>query len=325
MHKILIVGGPTATGKTEFALNIAKRFSGELVSADSRQIYKGMDIITGKDIPDNFTLQSSNLRWRNRDIQYYADSATRLWLTDIVYPNEAFNVSFWNDCARVVIEDIVSRGKLPIIVGVTGLYIKSLLQAITTIHVPANPQLRLALEKLSREDLLKQLQRVDPDKADSLNESDRLNPRRLIRAIEVASSEESFAEENQQAGNYLSVILSGPNDQMYSRIDSRVHKRIAQGAEDEVKKMLELGYNWDLPSMQTSGYMLWKEYLEGTSTKGDLIQKWQWAEHRDFRRQLTWFKKLFPKTWFDTTKSEWKLEAEKLVSEWYNNADATQG
>jgi tRNA dimethylallyltransferase len=118
MDKLLIISGPTASGKTDLALKLAYRLNGELVSADSRQVYVGMDIVTGKDIPTGFSKEQSGLRWNNRDISYYSDSKTRIWLTDLVYPNESFNVSFWNTCATTVISDIHARGKLPIVVVV---------------------------------------------------------------------------------------------------------------------------------------------------------------------------------------------------------------
>jgi tRNA dimethylallyltransferase len=126
MHKILIICGPTATGKTTFGIEIAKKFNGEIISADSRQVFTGMDIVTGKDLPPSSRLHVSNLKWRDRKLKYYIVDGIKIWLYDIVFPYEPFNIAFWNEASTRVISDVNRRGKIPIVVGGTGLYIKSL-------------------------------------------------------------------------------------------------------------------------------------------------------------------------------------------------------
>src|SRR3989344_1949295 len=181
MNKSLIICGPTATGKTSFGLEIAKQFSGEIISADSRQVYIGMDVITGKDIPPGFHQVTSDIMWHGQPLSYYTDGQTRIWLTAVVDPSDQFNVSFWQECALLVLNDIHQRHKLPIVIGVTGLYIKSLIQDMPNIRVSPDAKLRHKLSSQSVDYLFNYLNTLNHATAHSLNESDRQNPRRLIR------------------------------------------------------------------------------------------------------------------------------------------------
>jgi tRNA dimethylallyltransferase len=322
MSKALIICGPTATGKTALALKLATKLKGELVCADSRQVYQGMDITTGKDIPPHFSKVTSSVTWSRGSLDYYTDSTTRIWLTDVVSPKEEFNVSFWHECAAAVVANIHARNKLPIIVGVTGLYIKSLTTVLPTISIPSSPDLRKQLESKSVEELFNKLNKLDPIKASSLNSSDKANPRRLIRAIEIATfliSNPSPKVIKRRESEVLAIGLTLPRPQAYSRIDQRVLDRISQGAESEVRSLLSSGFTWDLPSMRTSGYAVWQDYLEHQSDLPTLILRWQQAEHRDFRHQLTWFSKQPSVHWFDVTTPNWESLANHLVDSWYNN------
>lgn len=187
MNKVLIICGPTAAGKTKFALEIARKYAGEVISADSRQVYTGSDIITGKDVQSG-TSQTSNLKWQNRFLKYYEISGVKVWLYDVVSPGESFNVSFWHECAKLVIRNIVRWNKLPIVVGGSGLFVKSLTQDLSQISIPPNVNLRKQLADKSVKYLFSYLNKIDSFKAASLNISDRHNPRRLIRAIEISQS-----------------------------------------------------------------------------------------------------------------------------------------
>src|SRR3989344_4678270 len=162
--KLLIICGPTATGKTKLAANLSKKFSGKIISADSRQVYKGMDIVTGKDRPKEVSI----------------------WGYDIIRPNEEFSVAHFVNLAGKEITRVDKQGKLPIIVGGTGFWLKSLLNPPATINIIPDWQLREKLEKFSATELLERLKKIDPKRAASMNQSDRNNPRRLMRAIEVA-------------------------------------------------------------------------------------------------------------------------------------------
>ncbi len=166
MIKILIVCGPTATGKTQLAANLAKKFNGELISADSRQVYRGMDVVTGKDWPKDTTIYGY----------------------DLVRPDENFSVAHFVTHARTLINQIIKRKKLPIVVGGTGLYINSLVNPPETLSVNPDWQLRKRLETKSTRQLQDQLKKLNPQRWRQMNHSDQLNPRRLIRAIEVGQS-----------------------------------------------------------------------------------------------------------------------------------------
>ena len=298
MNKILIICGPTATGKTSFGLEVAKQFSGEIISADSRQVHVGNNIVTGKDLPPTAKYQISNIKWRDRYLKYYEVDGTKIWLYDVVSPGESFNVSFWKECVDIVISDVESRELLPIVVGGTGLFIKSLTHDLSLIDIPFNPHLRNELAHQSPQALFDYLNSIAPDKATGLNKSDRLNPRRLLRAIEISSSSPShkLGEGGKggevlmsSAADILTLGLTTPRPQLYRRINQRVLDRIAAGAAAEDQALASNPVAW------------------------------QHSEHGLARRQLTWFKKQPNINWFDITTSNWQTPAFDLIGNWYNN------
>jgi tRNA dimethylallyltransferase len=319
MDKILIITGPTATGKSTFALDIARKFSGELVSADSRQVYIGADIVTGKDIPQGFIKEYSKIIWHNYPLTYYTDGNTRIWLTDVVHLDEPFNVSFWKECHDLITKDISSRGKLPIIVGGTGLYIKSLTQDLSHISVPFNKQLRESLSYLSASQLFSHLKNINSEKAISLNESDKHNPRRLIRAIEITEfnkNTQSPSPGMRRGGEGVRLIgLTAPKDFLKNRIIARIDSRLAAGASAEAAFLLSK-YSPDLPGMSACGYPA----LVGANPR-DL---WITAETQYLKRQLTWFAKMPEIKWFDVSRTDWQPKAEKFIASCYNNCSVTQ-
>lgn len=222
MNKLLIVCGPTATGKTALAAMLAKKYNGELVSADSRQVYRDMDICTGKDRPD-----------------------VPIWLYDIADPDEEFSVSKWVKLAHSAIADIRQRNKLPIVVGGTGLYINALIHPFETIDIPPNKSLRKELQKLSVGELQAMIPRGD------MNQSDWNNPRRLIRKIEIAKS--GIVEKKQSnTFNYLAIGLTAPLPVLDARIDKRLASRVRAGLTEETGRLL-VRYSRNLPSMSAIG------------------------------------------------------------------------
>ena len=269
MNKILIVIGPTASGKTALGLELAKKFNGEILSADSRQVYKYMDIGTGKDLK-NFQ-----------------------WGLDLVEPNKQFNVSDFVNYASKILADIWKRGKLPIIVGGTGLYIKELLEPSQTLHIKPDEKLRKKLSKYTLQNLQKELQEKDLKKWERMNESDRKNPRRLIRAIEVAGKKTADSIASLQNDGYDTLIigLKAPLEFLYQRIDKRVEERMAMGMAEERKKLSKYKL------INTIGY------------HNETAQEWKFAEHAYAKRQSDYMKKFLPKTvWFDITTKNWKNE-----------------
>ncbi len=317
-NKILVICGPTATGKTSFALGLARVLPVELISADSRQVYIGMDIITGKDVPQGFTLKHSRLRWRDRYLNYFSDGNTRIWLQNIVFPNEPFNVSFWKECADLAIADIHKRNRLPVIVGGTGLYLKALSQPLSLISIPPNQALRRGLQHKTAGSLFNYLSRINPSKAANLNSSDRKNPRRLVRAIEISLNQTKNHQTPAPTYQFLSLGLSALQKELYSRIDKRVKDRVNHGAQVEVVRLTYQGNDWNLPSMTASGYPAWKGHLENTYSLDEVEHRWKSAEHAYVRRQITWFKKQPEIIWFNVSEPNWQKKAETEVINWYN-------
>jgi tRNA dimethylallyltransferase len=346
MNKLLIICGPTATGKTALAIALAKRLNGELISADSRQVYRGMDIGTGKDIFRRSKIkdQRSKIKIENQiyELIPYDMDGIPLWMVDVVNPDEEFSVAHYQYLATSVINDIQKRGKLPIIVGGTGLYVTSLLSPIETSHIPPNKQLRKTLERHFLEELQMKLKKDDPLVWDLMNQSDRQNPRRLMRKIEIArygkdkemstSLRRGFLLHQgyggqvggqavrQQELNTLIIGLTAAYPVLYERIDQRVEKRVKQGIIEEVTTLLKKGYSWDLPSMNTFGYKEWKDYFilpHNSLLITHAIQRWKWDEHGYARRQMTWFKNMKGIWWFNVAQVRWQEKVEARVSSWY--------
>lgn len=261
-NKLVVICGPTATGKTKLGIELAKKYNGEILSADSRQVYKGMDIGTGK------------------ETNYFQ------WGIDLIEPDQQFNVSSYVKYARKVLVDIWSRGKLPIIVGGTGLYIKELLKPSPTLHIPPNLKLREKLNKFSLEKLQKELQKKNFQKWTSMNYSDQQNPRRLIRAIEIASLKGCLPALQEDTLQKPFIIgLTAPYDYLYKRIDKRVDDRVKAGIAKEKKRLKKYSR---LP--KTLGY--------GQET----VQEWKFAEHAYARRQMSFFRsfgKIYPIKWYN--------------------------
>jgi len=358
MNKLLIVCGPTATGKTALAVQLAKRYNGELVSADSRQVYRGMDIGTGKDLSKKFKFQISNFKFSFKNKKYsipkYSIDGVFLWMVDVVNPDEEFSVAHYHYLATHIIEDIQKRGKLPIVVGGTGLYIQSLLSPLETSHIPPNKELRKRLQVLPVTELQERLKKDDIAAWDQMNQSDRQNSRRLMRKIEIAEfychRESSFAGQGDLYSDYknykdysslLLVGLTAPYPVLYKQIDERVEKRVKEGIIKEITSLLGKGYSWNLPSMNTFGYKEWKDYFVKECAQSreagfsflelkkpqfrewsahsvqSIIQRWKWDEHGYARRQMVWFKKMKGIHWVDIALEGWQKQVETLIQPWY--------
>ncbi len=314
MDKLLIICGPTATGKTSLGFYLAKKFDGEIVSADSRQVYQGMDIGTGKDIEKGKWTEG---HWEIKGIP--------LWLVDVVKPNQEFTVADYIELAQKTIKDIWRRKRLPIIVGGTGFYIKGLIDGIETLGFEPDWELRMRLEDLPAQKLFDFLARLDPNKAGSMNVSDRQNPRRLIRQIEIASQgQKKGKQEKLKVKSLLFIGLKTPFKKLYQRIDKRVEERVRKGAEKEARELIKKGYSWDLPAMSAMGYREWRAFFENRVTKAEVIQKWKFDEHSYARKQMTWFKKDERINWFEISQPDFKKRVEKLVKSWYTDSNAKQ-
>ncbi len=301
--KVLVICGPTATGKTKLSVALARSFGGELVSADSRQVYRGMDIATGKDLHEVGNMP--------------------LWMIDQVNPDQEFSVSQYVIGAQKAIEDIHERGKLPILVGGTGFYIQALTHPLDTIDVAPNVSLREELKHASVAELVERLVKLDVQTWKDMNASDRVNPRRLIRRIEILSSgSKTTSVAHVMRYDALIIGLTASHEKLYQRIDRRVDARMKAGVLDEVKLLVSAGYAWDLPSMSGLGYRQWYGYFtvgvrERAALLPSIIQQWKYDEHRYARRQMTWFRKMEGIVWFDTGTSAYATEVERKVRAWY--------
>ena len=273
---LLVILGPTAIGKTTLALALAQALGGEIVSADSRQIYCHMDIGTAKPTPTERTL-------------------VRHHLLDVVDPDQTLTMAEYQELANAAINNIHQRGKLPLLVGGTGQYITALTEGWTTPRVPPNPDFRAELEAFAveqgNEALHTRLQRLDPQAAETI---DYRNLRRVIRALEVIDATgQPFSEQRRKNPPPYDVRQYGltmDRERLYARADQRVDDMMTQGFLDEVRRLLDTGYSRRLPAMSGLGYaQLAAHLLDGVPLANAIINT-KMATHDFIRRQYTWFR-----------------------------------
>lgn len=316
-NKLLVILGPTATGKTDLALLLAKKFNGELVSCDSRQVYIGLDIGTGK-FPGSG-------KWEvRRGSKKWEVGGVNIWMYDVVSPKRQYTVYDYAEDASRVAREVMERGKLPIVVGGTGLYLKALLEGLPNLAIPVNRKLRKELEKLSLKELQERLQQASIKRWQKMNQSDRGNPRRLVRAIElftlhpVGRSPRSLSLARDDV---LKIGLNAPRQDLYQRVDERVVKRINQGMIGEAQNLHRAGLSFKRMKQLGLEYGVLADYLSGKirEIKGDqrLVKIMQNKIHGFVKRQLTWFKKEKNVVWFDITSKNYPANVENLVTKWY--------
>jgi tRNA dimethylallyltransferase len=328
MNKLLIICGPTATGKTDLAVSVAKKCNGEIISADSRQVYRGLDILTGKDIDMNQELRIKNkelgIENSNFTVGYRMKDEIPIWLVDIVDINYQFNIGDYSKLVPSVIKNIISRKKLPILVGGTGMYIRSIIQPYDTQSIPPDKNVREKLELLEKEELQNTLKDINSEKWNVMNKSDQNNPRRLIRAIEIAQYKKiNKSTEGNQKRTYdqIKIGLKADNKNVYDRIDKRVEKRIQQGVVEEINKIIKQIKNTNTQSLSATGVNIIIDYIQHKIDLEQTKQKWKFKEHAYARRQLTWFKKETDIFWFDINKKNMYTKIEKQVQAWYTKYD----
>lgn len=273
MTKTLIaVVGPTASGKTGLGIDLAQRHGGEIVGADSRQVYRYMDVGTAKPTAEE----------RSRVPHH---------LVDIVDPDEPFSLGQWLDFAKEVLDSVWADGRQPILVGGTGQYVWSLIEGWRVPRVAPQQELRKKLSERAPEDLLAELRRVDPEAESFI---DPRNVRRVIRALEVyAETGKPFSYwRRKDAPSYETLIvgLRVPREALYERIDARVDVMIAGGMVDEVRSLLERGYSRELPSMSGIGYGEMCAHMEGEMTLEEATERTKTRTHGFARHQNSWFK-----------------------------------
>lgn len=312
MKKLLCIVGPTGVGKTALAIELAKSINGELISADSRQIYIGMDIATGKEV--------SLGQWQQRRGQKaLVIENVPIFGLDLIRPDQEFSIFEWLQAVRPVIESVAADGKTPIIVGGTGFYLLALQDKITTMQVDINDDLRAELNQLSLPDLQQRLQLSDLNKWNSFNDSDRGNSRRLIRAIEVMEGKTAelpngmlqMPATNVKAYDLLMIGLTMERQALYQRVDNRIEQMFVDGLIEEAKQLLE-NYDRQLPAMTGIGYAEAASFLAGEIDIDEAVQAVKWRNHAYIRKQYTWFKKQAVQ-WLDTGQSNWRNELDNLL------------
>ncbi|MDR7856196.1 tRNA (adenosine(37)-N6)-dimethylallyltransferase MiaA [Tissierella sp.] len=285
---LFILIGPTAIGKTALSIKLAEKLNGEIISADSMQIYKHMDIGSAK-------ITKAEMK----QVAHY--------LIDIVAPDQEFTVANFRDNAKILIKDINNRGKLPIIAGGTGLYINSLVYDLKFTEVSPDENIRERLESLANkygnEYLHQELEKIDVPSAEKISINDR---KRLIRAIEIYEvTNKPMSEHNKNFRNPIedyNLVMIGLNmdrAELYNRINQRVDIMINEGLIGEVEKLISVGYNKDLVSMQGIGYKEIIMYLEGNISLDKAIELIKQGTRNYAKRQLTWFKKDNRIKWFN--------------------------
>ena len=287
-QKVIVICGPTASGKTALSIELAKKINGEIVSCDSMQIYKEMDIGTAKPTKEEM-----------QEIPHY--------MINTIFPNERYSVADYKKDAKKAIREIIKKGKVPIIVGGTGLYVDSLIYEIEYPDIKFEEKYRQELEEQVRKDGLEKLynkaKKIDPEAMLKISSNDK---KRILRVLEIykatgktKTEQERKSREKEPEFDYLVYGLNMPREKLYERINLRVDIMIKQGLIKEVEEIYKK-YNEFPTAMQGLGYKEVVEYLEGHLTKEEMIEKIKQETRRYAKRQMTWFRKNKQTIWLDT-------------------------
>lgn len=279
MNKIVIILGPTASGKSDVAIKLAKKFNGEIISADSRQIYRGMDIGSGK-----VTKEEQKMAVHH--------------MLDVTDPNEDFNISHFKKSAEKIIRDILKRKKLPIICGGTGFWIKSIVDNIQLPEVKPDKELRNTLRNKSAEELFEMLEKIDPERAENI---DAKNKVRLIRAIEICKTLgkvpklKATSQKLKTKNKFLQIGIDMPKEVLDEKIKKRLGKRLSEGMIEEVQNLNNPpaggGVSWERLEYFGLEYRWIAKYLQNKISLSEMEEKLYYDIIHYAKRQMTWFKK----------------------------------
>jgi len=293
-QKIAVILGQTATGKSDLAVKIAKKFGGEIISADSRQVYKGLNVGTGK-----ITKQEMG------GVPHH--------LLDVADPKKYFSVAQYQKLANRAIKDVLSRGKLPIICGGTGLYIDAAVSGKTFPEVKPDEKLRKQLNGKTTKQLFEILKKLDQRRA---KEIDKDNPRRLVRAIEIARKIGKVPGSKLQVPSYntLKIGLKLPEEKLKQKISKRLHARMKKGMAEEAHRLHARGLSWKRMEELGLEYRYLSKYLKSEITKQEMLNKLETEIRRYAKRQKTWFKRDKEIVWFDASGKGLRQETTAAVS-----------
>ncbi|MEA2526883.1 MAG: tRNA dimethylallyltransferase [Thermomicrobiales bacterium] len=298
--KLVVVAGPTAVGKTRLGIELGLRFGGEVVNADSRYFYRGMDIGVAK--PDQA---------ERRDVPHH--------LIDILDPDDEMSLALYQELAMAAIADILSRGRVPLLVGGTPLYVNAVVEGWRIPRVPPDPEFRARLEaeaeQIGLPALASRLAEIDPAAAARSG----ANLRRVIRALEVyeATGVPMSAQEGKGPRPFeaLELGLTMPREALYAAVDRRVDDQIARGLIDEVRALLDGGLRSDAPAMSALGYRQLVPYLRGEVSLADAVDRIKADTHRYVRHQETWLRRNLRLIRIDVTEHRWVERATLMVAE----------
>lgn len=302
---LIILTGPTAVGKTDLSIQLARQLNGAIISADSMQVYQYMDIGSAKIRPDEM-----------QGIKHY--------LIDICLPDEEFNIVHFQKNAKKSIQEIYADGKIPIITGGTGFYIQSVLYDIDFSSEDSSGEYRKQLEQLAEERggqyLHDMLLKIDPESAAAIHANNR---KRVIRALEFykltghrISEHNKKEREKKSPYNFAYFVLNDKRERLYERIEHRVDAMLKEGLVEEVRRLKDMGYTADMVSMQGLGYKELFPYLEGMCTLDEAVNTIKRDTRHFAKRQLTWFRREKDVTWVD--KDRFSYDNDKILS--YMNA-----
>ncbi|MFN0604305.1 tRNA (adenosine(37)-N6)-dimethylallyltransferase MiaA [Facklamia hominis] len=302
---LVVLAGPTGVGKTDLSIELAKTFNGEVVSADSMQVYRNLDIGTGKILPHEM-----------QGVPHY--------LIDIQDPDQTYDAARFKEAGQEAIRKIHRSGHLPILVGGTGLYLEGLLYDLefggkNSTDSLVQQKLKAELEESGIEALWQRLNQLDPIAADKISLQ---NPRRILRALEVIettgqrfSDQMSHQEKQSRFREYL-FVLNRPRQQLYDRINQRVLQMIDQGLEDEVRSLYQRNMDPNLPAMKGIGYKEWRPYFEGKESLQTVIEQIQQNSRRYAKRQLTWYRNRMKNVhWLDVSQPDYIDNAIRQVAQ----------
>ena len=299
---VVVLLGPTGVGKTSLAVDLARDLGGEVVSADSRQVYRRMDIGTAKPTPA-----------QRATVPHH--------LLDIIDPDVDFSLAEFCERAHAAFSEIAGRGQVPWLVGGTGQYLAALLEGWRVPRVPPQPAFRARLEEEARvqggEALYRRLQEMDPEAAAHILPG---NLRRVIRALEVYEfTGEPFSRQQRREKppyDFRVLGLTMERPALYRRVDERALEMVRQGLVAEVRALLAAGYGWDLPAMSSLGYIQFRPYLEGQASLEEAVARLQYDTHAFIRHQYTWFRRFAVTAWVDVEDVVGMGGVLPLVGEW---------
>ncbi|HRZ95120.1 MAG TPA: tRNA (adenosine(37)-N6)-dimethylallyltransferase MiaA [Candidatus Moranbacteria bacterium] len=312
--RIIVILGPTSSGKSEIAIRLAKKFDGEIISADSRQIYRGMDVGTGKVPKSKIKNQKSKLQFKNKKFNPYWSNGVAHYLIDIVSPKTNYNAAKFKKDAYGALKFIINRGKIPIICGGTGFWIKSIVDNVAYPEVKPDWKLRNKLRNNSAEKLFKMLEKLDPKRVTNIDKNNKV---RLIRAIEICKKlkhvpslppgEMSRSDREGENHNFLQIGIKLPKEKLHKNIKKRLKKRFEAGMIKEIKDLKKQGLSWKKIQSFGLGYFWIPLYLHPikyavkrrppkaefnmVKNKKELFDKIYQAEKDYAKRQMTWFGK----------------------------------